>query len=223
MFSPRLREERAYSSLDKLQMHCPIDIVRSSCVSLSCCCIQSIVGAKNAKVQKYKMTKIQIARPALSYCGIQLGRSQFSMSHKACWHSTHRGKVSIQHSEGLHQWKYQKCWVNFLGSNKNIWFSQVSPLWESRMIDMVEVQTRALAVIRRLIDPLGKSSEQHKLSDILAKPTRCSARQRHLHSCKKLPLRELSPRPSGQNYRVNCHSIFLWPTYFPPTMTGYKL
>ena len=124
MFSPRLREERAYSSLDKLQMHCPIDIVGSSCVSLSCCCIQSIVGAKNAKVQKYKMTKIQIARPALSYCGIQLGRSQFWMSHKACWHSTHRGKVSIQQSEGLHQWKYQ----NFWGQTGNPIFTGVTPL-----------------------------------------------------------------------------------------------
>ena len=45
----------------------------------------------------------RLALPALSCCGIQLSRgSHFSLSHKSCWHTAHRGKVSVQHSEGLH-------------------------------------------------------------------------------------------------------------------------
>ena len=62
--------------------------------------------------------------------------------------------------------KCHSLFESSFGVKDNDFFHRCPP-WESQMIDMSEVQTRALAVIRRLIDSQGKSSQQHKLSDIL--------------------------------------------------------
>ena len=120
---------------------------------------------KSTKVQKDKNTNSKACTVLLWHPAVQVSVfvvTQVLLAH----HAQGQGLRPAQRRTS--SMEIPKCHSLFKSSfGVNVDDIHRCPPWESQMIDMSEVQTRALAVIRRLIDSQGKSSQQHKLSDIL--------------------------------------------------------